>query len=108
MIEKSGHDERLDIWCIGVLVYELLTGRTPFLDQGDGPNKQEMLYDNIRNVRIQFPKEFPTLAKSFVMGMIKRNPSERMTLEEIKNHPWLQDKEEEPMIVSASQKAIPK
>ena len=80
MIEKSGHNEKLDIWCIGVLVYELLTGRTPFIDQVDSTN-QQALYENILNVRIQFPEDFPTLAKSFVLGMVKRNPKERMSFE---------------------------
>lgn len=91
MIDKSGHDDKLDIWCIGVLVYELLTGRTPFLGAGEGPNKNpQAVYDNILNVRIEFPEDFPTLAKDFVLGMIKRNPKERMSFPEIKNHPWLQ------------------
>lgn len=53
MIDKSGHDDKLDIWCIGVLVYELLTGRTPFLATSDGAVKNpQTVYDNILNVRI--------------------------------------------------------
>ena len=53
MIDKSGHDDKLDIWCIGVLVYELLTGRTPFLGSPDSPIKNpQAVYDNILNVRI--------------------------------------------------------
>jgi serine/threonine protein kinase len=56
MIDKSGHDEKLDIWCIGVLVYELLTGRTPFMGTSDNAVKNsQALYDNILNVRIEFP-----------------------------------------------------
>jgi serine/threonine protein kinase len=55
MIDKSGHDEKLDIWCIGVLVYELLTGRTPFLGAGDASRNPQAVYDNILNVRIEFP-----------------------------------------------------
>lgn len=74
MIDKSGHDEKLDIWCIGVLVYELLTGRTPFLSSTEGVKNTQAVYDNILNMRIEFPSDFPTLAKSFVLGMIKRNP----------------------------------
>jgi len=31
MIDKSGHNDKLDIWCLGVLAYELLTGKTPFV-----------------------------------------------------------------------------
>jgi DNA-binding helix-hairpin-helix protein with protein kinase domain len=30
MIMESGHDEKLDYWGVGVLVFELLTGKAPF------------------------------------------------------------------------------
>ena len=81
MIDKSGHDEKLDIWCIGVLVYELLTGKTPFVvTKKTKEEAKEILFANIMNVCIEFPDDFPTLAKSFVLGMIKRNPKERMTI----------------------------
>ncbi len=30
MILKEGHDELVDVWCIGILLYELIFGKTPF------------------------------------------------------------------------------
>lgn len=30
MIRKQGHDQKLDVWCVGILFFELLYGRTPF------------------------------------------------------------------------------
>jgi serine/threonine protein kinase len=38
MIRKSGHDTRLDLWNLGVLLYELLAGSAPF----KGRNKDEL------------------------------------------------------------------
>lgn len=37
MIQGIGHTEKLDIWTLGILAYELAVGKTPF-----APKKQEM------------------------------------------------------------------
>ena len=38
MKESLAHDESLDIWCVGILIYELLVGKTPNLDDLTFPN----------------------------------------------------------------------
>lgn len=30
MIQESGHDVSLDLWSLGILIYELLSGKAPF------------------------------------------------------------------------------
>ena len=48
IIKETGHDERVDIWCIGVLLFELTTGKVPF--QG---NDIETLKTNILHLKIK-------------------------------------------------------
>jgi serine/threonine protein kinase len=51
MIDKSGHDEKLDIWCLGVLVYEMLTGKPPFAP-APGDDETRRLQENILSVKV--------------------------------------------------------
>jgi hypothetical protein len=83
MIGQAGHDESLDLWNLGVLMFELLTGKPPF----EGGNQQE-LFANIKRVKINFPRDFSKLAKDLVIRLLKANPKQRISLEEMKNHPW--------------------
>ena len=48
MVNKSGHDESIDIWSLGVLMFELLAGRPPFVYKGD----TTALYTDIKNLKI--------------------------------------------------------
>ena len=64
-------------------MFELLTGSPPF----EGANQNE-LFDNILNFKIKWPKGFPGVARDLVAKLLKTNPAERISLDEILNHPW--------------------
>ncbi len=83
MIKQVGHDESLDLWGIGVLTFELLTGKAPF----DGSAQTE-LYDNILKLKINYPKDFPKLARDLVSRLLKVDPKERINIHELQEHAW--------------------
>ena len=87
MIRQQGHDQRLDIWNLGVLLFEMLTGRPPF-----SGNNQRELFDNILKLRISYPKDFPKVARDLVSKLLKPTPKDRLSLEEASNHPWFKGK----------------
>jgi serine/threonine protein kinase len=85
MIKKEGHDTTVDIWDLGVLMFEFLTGHPPF----SGSNHTE-LFMNIKKHKINWPDDFPPLAKNLISKILKQNPKERIGLEEILQHAWFE------------------
>ena len=85
MLRKEAHDHRIDIWSVGVLMFELLAGYSPFSAKSNND-----LYYNIKKLRIHWPNDFPPIAKNLVLSILKLNPKERPSLEEILNHKWFQ------------------
>ena len=82
MLLKKGHDTRVDIWSVGVLMFELLAGYSPFIAKGTD------LYQNIRRLKIHWPKDMPPLAKNLISRILKLNPLDRPSLQEILDHQW--------------------
>lgn len=79
-----------DMWSIGVLTYILLTGVSPFL--GTDGNVQET-YNNICTVNYHTDddlfSEVSEAAKDFISRLLVFNPTQRLTVEESLNHPWI-------------------
>ena len=86
MVEGREHDEKVDIWSLGVLLFEFLYGCPPFEAEGHGAT-----YRRISRVDLRFPLR-PAVsdnAKDLIRKLLVKNPKHRMKLSEIPNHPWV-------------------
>ncbi len=83
MIREIGHDIHLDIWCIGVLMFELLTGTIPFPG-----NKMNILSENILRTKINWPKDINFDAKNLISKILKPDPKDRISLVDMLKHPF--------------------
>ncbi|OMJ70279.1 hypothetical protein SteCoe_31791 [Stentor coeruleus] len=84
IIEEKEHDLSVDIWCLGVLLYEMLCGTTPFK-----ANVKEMIIYNITKGTIRFPSTLSPSAKDLILKMLERSHENRITINDVKNHEWV-------------------
>uniref|UniRef100_A0A8C5KPE3 non-specific serine/threonine protein kinase n=1 Tax=Jaculus jaculus TaxID=51337 RepID=A0A8C5KPE3_JACJA len=84
MIEGKTYDEKVDLWCIGVLCYELLVGNPPF--ESSSHNET---YRRIVKVDVRYPLSLPVGAQDLISKLLRYHPSERLTLAQIQKHPWV-------------------
>ena len=88
---QKGHGKPVDWWCLGVLIYEMLTGIDPFSDEDP-----LSVYQNILKGKLKFYCNFPTNAKSIVKRLLvadltKRFGNLKKGILDIKNHRWFRD-----------------
>lgn len=50
---RISYDEKVDIWCIGVITYEILYGKTPFFSS----NNEEATIEKIKSIDFTYPSE---------------------------------------------------
>jgi len=85
MIDGKGHDHSVDIWALGILTYEFLTGSPPFESEGS----TTLTYQRIKALDIKFPSYIPKDACDFIKKLLKKDPAERMSLSKVPEHPWI-------------------
>lgn len=88
MIRGVLYDTTLDIWTFGILLYEMLSGRTPFYSQ----NHNE-IYKRIEKAPIFYPHHLSEECRNLLEKLLKRDPAQRIGAGEegltaIKKHRW--------------------
>uniref|UniRef100_A0A8C0BUK2 Calcium/calmodulin dependent protein kinase kinase 1 n=1 Tax=Buteo japonicus TaxID=224669 RepID=A0A8C0BUK2_9AVES len=91
---KSFSGKALDVWAMGITLYCFVYGKCPFIDEyilG--------LHNRIKNKPVEFPEEaqISEELKELILRMLDKNPETRITVPEIKMHPWLTKGGEEPL-----------
>jgi serine/threonine protein kinase len=91
VIRGQPYDEKIDIWAIGILIYECISplGKTPFnkidfLKRTD--DNKEYIIKNEKDLKINYDKNFDPLAKNLIEKILKINPKERLSINNILNH----------------------
>ncbi|CAD8124806.1 unnamed protein product [Paramecium sonneborni] len=84
MINYQSHDNRVDVWTIGVLAYELVVGRPPFESYNEQDTKKKII-----NLIFQFPNWSSKDFQNFVKGILQHDCNKRPSIIQILNHPWI-------------------
>ncbi|KAM3129187.1 hypothetical protein pb186bvf_018742 [Paramecium bursaria] len=87
MLLKSGHNLQLDLYCLGALLYELVTGLPPFYSR----NTDE-IYQRILNQKLTFPStlQMSNSIKDLLSGLLAKNPRRRIdSIDNLLKHPWM-------------------
>ena len=89
IITMEGHDKTVDWWSFGILLFEMIYGKSPFYMENI--NK---MYELIKTSPVKFPKKINLSeeAKDIIQKLLEKSPKNRLGskggIEEIKKHPF--------------------
>lgn len=82
ILESKPSSERSDLWALGVIIFQMITNIMPF----NAPNEY-LIYQKIRSLDYEFPKDFNTEARDLVGSLIKLEPMDRLgALDDVKEN----------------------
>lgn len=88
ILAQKGYNRSVDWWALGVLIYEMVVGSTPF-----NAEQTFKIYKKIMEGKISFNSSFSEELKDLLNQLIQVDPDGRYgthleSLQKIKDHPW--------------------
>lgn len=85
MLYDEPHDFSLDMWALGILLFEMLVARPPFV--GSSPKQ---IAEQICNGDLQIPSGSMSEGPAeIIRGVLVRDRSHRWPIEKVLSHPWM-------------------
>lgn len=103
LLDETGYTKMVDFWSLGVLIFEMCCGWSPFFAEDN-----QKMYQKIAFGKVKFPRDvLSPEGRSFVKGLLNRNPRHRLGAiddgRELRAHPFFNDVDWE----AVRQKKIP-
>ncbi|XP_022102563.1 serine/threonine-protein kinase Sgk1-like [Acanthaster planci] len=73
VLRKQEYDRSVDWWCLGAVLYEMLSGLPPFYSRDTAE-----MYDNILHKPLRMKSNFSAPAKSILEGMLQKDRKKRL------------------------------
>ncbi|XP_023220462.1 serine/threonine-protein kinase ULK2-like [Centruroides sculpturatus] len=87
VIMSLQYDAKADLWSIGTIVFQCLTGKAPF--QAQTPQALKQFYEKNSNLVPRIPAGTSSSLTDLLLRLLKRNAKDRMEFDEFFNHPFL-------------------
>ncbi|XP_052741290.1 uncharacterized protein LOC112046190 isoform X2 [Bicyclus anynana] len=105
VIMSLKYDAKADLWSLGTIVYQCLTGKAPF--QATTPHELKAFYENSVDLQPKMPSGTSPELCNLLIGLLRRNARERMPFEVFFNHPFLQRPRTTSITKTSSNSALP-
>ena len=93
IIEQRPYGPKIDVWSLGIIIYELFVGTPPFLAE----NFQKLTVKILRD-KVLYPSNMSTYLRELTDGMLQKNPNNRYDWPDIQKHPFFNPPPPEPIV----------
>lgn len=87
MFLGGGYTEKVDSWAVGICLYELINGMTPFASEYHSDTIENILNKDIDTEQGNL-RNCSALLKNLILRLLKKNPKERLNCAEAREHIW--------------------